>query len=842
MAASSKLASTKNVLRNNTNIFNPDSSMKRSFDWSRTKNRQGSKTARRESNELVLKKSLSNIQLLARPNTARKNKAGSKAPNSTCYLNNFLTQPPSALCTSRSNSMSQRSLRDAFKFRAEGIVHRIRVLLRLRPLNSREESLVEGGAGNVAIQVVGSNGVRVEESNSTLIFDGAFSKESQAEFYEKVAYDTVEDVLEGYNGTIFAYGPTGTGKTYTMLGTSCFTPELVGIIPRTSDQIFKSLDEYGGEYELRISALEIYKEVLRDLLYTESPIELKIKESNKRGVYVEGLKETLVRSKEEFLEAVLKGGENRVVAETRSNQNSSRSHAIFILQITKRSEGKEQTGRLNLVDLAGSEKLSSYYLRGRDHIEETKKINKSLSALGNVIYALTNNSDHIPYRDSKLTRILQESLGGNYKTTLIITMSPYSGSIEESFTALKFAQRAKHIKNRVHANITRPLDSAVSSLKEEIRDTRAQLSRMWKVLQEKLPVSELQSLNVQLRNCTLISEEVCTSGEGQEKLKEYAIEIDTQKAIIDEYEDSIDTLKVKLAEEKKRRQELEERLKEYETLKPIIELRKQSESIVNKQLNSKIELLMKEISGLNEALAKSEHDYKDLLNRNRPQGNDDVSHLKNQLVNSELANKTLQCKVSMLERKLSLEETRAKHTANHSQRLIKLNKDLESALELSYDTYNKLRQSLDPQDNKLSDVIATVLTLHEKTPRLDLSATKANRVRVSSKVSNKFEPLTPVKTEETAIKRLEYNIMRSKLDVQTESLEQLDKYYKTAKEAIVSLRLSLESDEDKENSKKRAEGWISLITRMKEDYEKELKDKKTEIRKLQEELSKHIKA
>lgn len=781
--------------------------------------------------------------MLGRPKTGRKTKTGQKAPNSTSYLNNFLTQPPSALCTSRSNSMSQRSLRDVFKPRSEGLVHRVKVLLRLRPLSAGEESLVEAGVGSVAVQVVGGSGVRVEESSATLNFDGAFSKESQAEFYDKVAYDTVEDVLEGYNGTIFAYGPTGTGKTYTMLGTSSFTPELVGIIPRTSDQIFKSLDEYDGEYELRISALEIYKEVLRDLLYTETPIELKIKESSKRGVYVEGLKETLVHSKEEFLEAVLKGGENRVVAETRSNQNSSRSHAVFILQITKRVQDKEQTGRLNLVDLAGSEKLSSYYLRGRDRVEETKKINKSLSALGNVIYALTNNSDHIPYRDSKLTRILQESLGGNYKTTLIITMSPYSGSIDESLTALKFARRAKHIKNRVHANITRPFDSTVSSLKEEIRDTRAQLSCMWQVLQEKLPTAELQSLSIQLKNCTLVAgEQTCPAREGQEKLKEYAIEIDTQKAIIDEYEDSIDTLKVKLAEEKKRRQELEESLKEYETLKPIIELRSQSESIVNKQLSSKIELLMKEISGLNEALARSERDYKDLLNKSRPQGNDDVSHLKNQLVNSELANKTLQCKVSMLERKLSLEETKGKHAANHSQRLAKLNKDLENALQLSYDTYNKLRQSLDPQSNKLSDVVATVLTLHEKTPQLNSSATKANRVRVSSKVSNKFEPLTPVKTEETAIKRLEYNIMRSKLDVQAESLEQLDKYYKTAKEAIVSLRSSLESDEGKENSRKRAEDWISVITRMKEDYEKELRDKKAEIRKLQEELSKCVKA
>jgi len=788
-----------------------------------------------ESNDLAFKKSLSYFQLLAKSNTTRKLKPETKT---SLPLNNFLTQPPSALCSSRSNSISQRSLRDVFhKLRTnEGLAHRIRVLLRLRPLNSKEQHLIDSGSGNLAIQVINPNTIHITETNSIFTFDGAFFEESQEEFYEKVAYDTVEDVLEGYNGTIFAYGPTGTGKTYTMLGTSS---ELMGIIPRTSDQIFKRKKEY----EVKISALEIYKEVLRDLLYTETPIELKIKESGKRGIYIEGLKEKFVNSKEEFLEAVLKGGENRVVAETRSNQNSSRSHAIFILHITKKmNDGSIQSGCLNLVDLAGSEKLSSYYMRGHNHIEETKKINKSLSALGNVIYALTNNNDHIPYRDSKLTRILQESLGGNYKTTLVITMSPYSGSLDESFTALKFAQRAKHVKNRVHTNITRPIDSmtmaTVDSLKDEIRDTRAQMCKMWKVLQEKLPKSELQNLNIQLKNCTLINAEgICSSGEN-DTLKEYAIEIDTQKAIIDEYEDSIKTLKRKYAEEKQRRKSLEDKLTEYETLRLPIEVHKHNEVIVN--LNAQIEILNKENKSLSEALAKSEREYKNLLNKSRPKDNDEASQLKNQLINSELANKTLQCKVSMMERKFSLEEAKAKHLMDCNQRFTKRIKELEIALQTSYNAYAQLRKMLEEEgryeSDRVSDIIATVLTLHEKTPTIDSSATKANRVRVSNKVSNKIEPLTPLKTEENNIKRLEYNLIRSKLDVQIGGLEQLDKYYRTAKEAIISLKSSLESEE----SGKKAENWICLINKLKTDYEGELKEKQNEIRKLQDELSKHV--
>ena len=253
------------------------------------------------------------------------------------------------------------------------------------------------------------------------------------------------DVLNGYNGTIFAFGQTGSGKTYTMFGPDDITcEEDKGIVPRASAHLFGAIrdDPREIQYSIKASFLEIYKENIRDLLHPATPT-LPVRESPTKGVYVEHLTEEYVSSEEDIAELIRLGEASRSVAATQMNARSSRSHSLFIIQVEQKNLADDsiKTGRLNLVDLAGSEKVGKTGATG-NLLEEAKKINQSLSALGNCIHALTeSHRGHVPYRDSKLTRILQESLGGNTKTTLVITASPHVFNAEETLGSLRFGAR-----------------------------------------------------------------------------------------------------------------------------------------------------------------------------------------------------------------------------------------------------------------------------------------------------------------------------------------------------------------------------------------------------------------
>ncbi len=260
--------------------------------------------------------------------------------------------------------------------------------------------------------------------------------------------------MNGYNGTVFAYGQTGAGKSYTMMGEMDDSIKK-GIIPRIMEQIFDAIMVHGSaniEYTVGISYLEIYMERIRDLL---NPVmdNLPIHEGPK-GPYVKGLREIYVSGVGEVYTAMHLGQRSRVTASTNMNLESSRSHSIFLVTINQKdvNTGSQKSGMLYLVDLAGSEKVGKTGASGQT-LEEAKKINKSLSALGMVINSLTDGkSTHIPYRDSKLTRILQESLGGNSRTTLIINCSPSSYNDAETVGTLRFGMRAKTIKNKAKIN------------------------------------------------------------------------------------------------------------------------------------------------------------------------------------------------------------------------------------------------------------------------------------------------------------------------------------------------------------------------------------------------------
>lgn len=304
---------------------------------------------------------------------------------------------------------------------------------------------------------------------------------TQREIYDKTASPIVDSVLEGFNGTIFAYGQTGAGKSFTMEGKQD-PPELQGIIPNSFKHIFEEIavsNDGQRQYLIRASYLEIYNEEIRDLLSKNSKRRLELKESVDSGVYVKDLTSFVVKSVDEIDHVMQAGKKNRSVGSTLMNQTSSRSHSIFTITVETSEPGADgeqhfRVGKLNMVDLAGSERQSKTGATG-DRLKEATKINLSLSALGNVISALVDSrTSYIPYRDSKLTRLLQDSLGGNTKTVMIANCGPADYNYDETLSTLRYASRAKNIKNKPKINED-PKDAMLREFQEEIARLRSQL-------------------------------------------------------------------------------------------------------------------------------------------------------------------------------------------------------------------------------------------------------------------------------------------------------------------------------------------------------------------------------
>ncbi|KAK5710493.1 hypothetical protein LTR17_018849 [Elasticomyces elasticus] len=357
----------------------------------------------------------------------------------------------------------------------------IKVVARFRPLNSIE--VKAGGDQVVDFTSEDTCSISSKEASGSFTFDRIFPTNTpQQDVFDYSIRSTVDDVLAGYNGTVFAYGQTGSGKTYTMMGADIANEQGKGIIPRIVEQIFSSImrSDDSIEFTVRVAYMEIYMEKIRDLLFPDND-NLPIHEDAKQGVYVKGLQRCYVGDVNEVYKILTIGGQSRAVASTNMNQESSRSHSIFEIEIAQKNveTGSARSGRLFLVDLAGSEKVGKTGASGQT-LEEAKKINKSLSALGMVINALSDGkSSHIPYRDSKLTRILQESLGGNSRTTLIVNCSPSSYNDAETVSTLRFGERAKTIKQK--AKINEELSPA--QLKALLRKAQSQVSTFEQYIQ-----------------------------------------------------------------------------------------------------------------------------------------------------------------------------------------------------------------------------------------------------------------------------------------------------------------------------------------------------------------------
>ncbi|KOB79084.1 Kinesin-like protein 1 [Operophtera brumata] len=328
----------------------------------------------------------------------------------------------------------------------------IRVVCRFRPLNDSEE---RAGSKFIVKFPSGSDDNCISIGGKVYLFDKVFKPNAtQEKVYNEAAKSIVSDVLAGYNGTIFAYGQTSSGKTHTMEGV-IGDPGKQGIIPRIVSDIFNHIYamEENLEFHIKVSYFEIYMDKIRDLLDV-SKVNLSVHEDKNRVPFVKGATERFVSSPEEVFEVIEEGKSNRHIAVTNMNEHSSRSHSVFLINVKQENleNQKKLSGKLYLVDLAGSEKVSKTGAEGTV-LDEAKNINKSLSALGNVISALADgNKSHIPYRDSKLTRILQESLGGNARTTIVICCSPASFNESETKSTLDFGKRAKTVKNVVCVN------------------------------------------------------------------------------------------------------------------------------------------------------------------------------------------------------------------------------------------------------------------------------------------------------------------------------------------------------------------------------------------------------
>ncbi|XP_045885365.1 kinesin-like protein KIF17 isoform X4 [Micropterus dolomieu] len=360
----------------------------------------------------------------------------------------------------------------------------VKVVVRCRPLNDREKALcskmvlfMDLHRCQCFIEKPGA----ADEPPKQFTFDGTyFIDQTTEQMYNEIAYPLVEGVTEGYNGTVFAYGQTGSGKSFTMQGVSEPAAQK-GVIPRAFEHIFESIQcAENTKFLVRASYLEIYNEDIRDLLGNDTKQRLELKEHPEHGVYVRDLSMHTVHSVGECEKIIEQGWRNRAVGYTLMNKDSSRSHSIFTIHLEicntdAAGQDRLRAGKLNLVDLAGSERQSKTGATG-ERLREATKINLSLSALGNVISALVDGrSKYIPYRDSKLTRLLQDSLGGNTRTLMIACLSPADNNYEESLSTLRYANRAKSIQNKPRINED-PKDALLREYQEEIKNLRALIS------------------------------------------------------------------------------------------------------------------------------------------------------------------------------------------------------------------------------------------------------------------------------------------------------------------------------------------------------------------------------
>jgi len=483
----------------------------------------------------------------------------------------------------------------------------IQVFVRCRPLNSNEKrSVVEVLPERREIKVLDRNASTTYETKN-FYFDQVFSPDArQTDVHKTVVRPLVDQVLLGFNCTVFAYGQTGTGKTYTMEGDrsdedlSWEDDPHSGIIPRAISQLFDSLNAHDNEFTVRVSFLELYNEDTYDLLSSiDDTTKLRIFEDAQGSVIVGGLQEICVQSKDEIYDILKRGSLKRQTATTLINACSSRSHTIFNITVCIKEssiDGAEliKTGKLNMVDLAGSENIGRSGAQDK-RAREAGNINQSLLTLGRVITALVENRPHTPYRESKLTRILKDSLGGPTRTSIIATISPAESDLANTVSTLDYASRARNIVNRPESN---------QRLIQQ--DTFAEHHRYVQTLIEKHSC-ELSELEFKVRN---------------EVAQEFKREIEKMKRDFDEQYES-DRANLKATYELDLKRAIEQRDKLSSDIQDIMQTRDRYELQLKEALEQR-DRLETELKKAFDDQDRREAEYKSKLK----QLEDDLEHAK----------------------------------------------------------------------------------------------------------------------------------------------------------------------------------------------------------------------
>ena len=495
---------------------------------------------------------------------------------------------------------------------------RIKVSVRCRPMNQKEKNEgyqncvdVDSDRGEVSVNLINM-------PKRTFWYDKAYGMDStQEQVFQETAMPIVESVCEGYNGTIFAYGQTGTGKTFTMEGD--FETDInKGIIPRSFDLMFNIIKTtYNTNFLIQCSYLELYNEEVRDLLAKNHQQKLDIREDPETGFYVQDLSHWVVKAPKDMIELMLRGRELKVIKGHNMNERSSRSHCDLA--------GSERTSKIK--DVNGVEGLQA----------ETIHINLSLTALGKVIHALASNKkQHIPYRDSKLTKLLMDSLGGNSKTVMIANIGPADYNIEETLTTLRYADRAKNIKNAPKVNED-PKDAMIKKYKDELERLKAALAKANGGVE--MSVNELVSDNninddsrkrIEEIQSQIIEEKKRIQNEANEKIKQ----LEANTNLVEEE-------KIKLMEELKKTQE--EQNKKVEAKKKIMDkLQKLEEKFLlgekTKEQAKKNEQILNEERNELKAKEKRQKELQDKIKKAEEKARELEANFKNQ--DDEIEKKT----------------------------------------------------------------------------------------------------------------------------------------------------------------------------------------------------------
>ncbi|KAK6306641.1 hypothetical protein J4Q44_G00235660 [Coregonus suidteri] len=374
------------------------------------------------------------------------------------------------------NYTSERTMRKKYYNMVEDMKGKIRVFCRIRPMSRAEAA--QGGA--IAVGCLDDYSVTVEtprgprEFQFDRVFSGKSSQEDVFQDTNSLFSRLIQSAIDGFNVCIFAYGQTGSGKTFTMVGDR--DQKSPGIMPRAFNAIFDILQENATKFDFKVSVnmLELYNDRLQDLFLSGAEAQsrrVEIKRNRKGLVFAQGAETKEASSAGELFAMFQQACANRHIAATKMNVESSRSHLIIGIMVESRNltNGSVSFGKLSLVDLAGSERAAKTGAKD-DQLKEANSINKSLSALGDVISALSSELPHIPYRNSKLTQIMQDSLGGNAKTLMVVNVSPSDCNLDETLTSLIYATRVKTITNIAQRNLE---SKEIAQLKEVIMKLRS---------------------------------------------------------------------------------------------------------------------------------------------------------------------------------------------------------------------------------------------------------------------------------------------------------------------------------------------------------------------------------